>query len=105
MTLILTDMQKVPLSVEFLDAAGNPALVDGTPAWSSSDPCVTLEAAADGLSAVATASGALGTAQVSVTADADMGAGVEPITGLLDIQVIADKAATVGISAGTPEPK
>ena len=105
-TLVLTDAQKVALSVTFLDAAGNPASVDGAPVWGSSDPTIVLvEAATDGLSAVATAVGPLGSAQVNVTADADLGAGVESITGLLDVNVVGDKAVTVAIAAGTPEPK
>jgi len=105
-TLVLTDMQKVPLSVSFLDGAGNPAPVDGSPVWGSSDPTVVdVVPAPDGLSAVATAVGPLGTAQVNVTADADLGSGIETITGLLDVNVVADKAVSVAISAGTPEPK
>lgn len=104
-TLILTDEQKVALAVAFTDKMGNPASVEGAPAWASSDPCVEVTAAADGFSAVATTTGPLGTAQVSVTADADLGEGVVPIVGTLDIQVVAAMAANVGITAGAPEPR
>jgi alkylation response protein AidB-like acyl-CoA dehydrogenase len=105
MTLILTDEQKVALAVAFTDRMGNPASVEGSPVWASSDPCVEVTAAADGLSAVATTTGPLGTAQVSVSADADLGEGVKSIVGTLDIEVVAAEAANVGISAGAPEPK
>lgn len=105
-TLILTDLQKVALSVAFVDAMGNPAVVDGAPVWASSDETlVTLAPAADGLSAEATTVGPLGTCQVSVVADADLGSGIESISGLLEITVIADKAVSVNIASGTPEPK
>jgi hypothetical protein len=40
--------------------------------------------------------------QISVTADADLGAGVTPIAGTLDIEVVGDQAVSVGIVAGTP---
>ncbi len=95
--LVMTDMQKVSLTVEFKDAAGNPASVDGVPVWASSDPSVTVVAATDGLSAVATAAGPLGTAQISVT--------LGSLTGTLDIQIVASAAVSVAIVAGTPEAK
>jgi len=105
--IILTDEQKVTLSVAFKTAAGNPAVVDGVPVWASSDPAiVSLEVAADGMSAVATTVGPLGTVQVSVVADADLDEGeTREVTGTLDIEVKASEAVTVGIAAGTPEPK
>lgn len=104
--LILTDSQQVDLSVAFLDKANNPAPVDGTPTWSSSDETVvTLTVAADGLSATAVTTGTLGTAQVSVTADADLGEGTTAISGVLDITVQAGAAVVANINAGTPTEK
>lgn len=101
--LILTDKQEVDLSVAFTSKAGNPAKVDGTPAWvSSNEAVVTVVAAADGLSVVAKAVGPLGTAQVSVSADADLGEGVRLITGTFDITVEASEAVVAGVAAGTP---
>ena len=106
MALVLTDLQKVSLSVAFTTAAGNPAVVDGTPVWASSDEAVvSVVAAEDGLSAVATTVGPLGLAQVSVAADADLGDGVKPIVGTLDISVIASEAVFAGLVAGVPELK
>lgn len=104
--MVLTDVQKVTLSVQPLDGAGNPAPVDGAPVWASSDETlVTLAVAADGLSAVATAVGPLGHVQVSCSADAQIGDGVTTITGTLEIDVVASQATTLAISAGAPEPK
>jgi len=102
-SMLLTDTQEVDLSIAPKDAKGNPAAVEGAPVWASSDPTIlTVEAAADGLSAVAKAVGPLGTAQVSVTADADLGEGVKSISGTMDFEVQAGEAVSLGISAGTP---
>lgn len=106
MALPLQDIEKVALTIAPVDAAGNPAKVDGAPVWVSSDSAVVeVVAATDGLSAVATAVGPLGSARVTVTADADLGSGIEEISGFLDIEVGPSKAVSLAISAGTPEPK
>lgn len=104
--IILTDEQKVALSVAFKTAAGNTARVDGAPVWSSSDPAIVeVVAGEDGLTAVATATGALGTAQVVCEADADLGDGVRTITGVLDVEVRAAEAVVAIVAAGAPEIK
>lgn len=105
-TLILTDEQKCALSVGFTTAAGNPAKVDGILQWTVSDATIlSLTVADDGMSAEVITNGPLGASQVSVTADADLGAGVTDITGVLDVEVRAAQAVTVGITAGAPETK
>lgn len=102
--LVLKDNQKSALLVQFLSLKNNPAPVDGVPAWAVSDAALlSLSVAADGLTAVVSAVGPIGTGQVSVNADADLGAGVVPIVGLLDVQVIGGDAATVQISSAPPE--
>jgi hypothetical protein len=101
---VMTDSQKVALSITVVDAKGNPANVDGAPTWTSSDASVvTVAAAEDGLSAVATAVGPLGTAQVNVQADADLGEGSEAIAGVLDVQIVGGKAVSLTIGAGVAE--
>lgn len=103
MSLVLTDNQQVTLTIAPVDVKNNPAPVDGVPTWSSSDATiVAVTPAADGMSAVAVAVGPIGTAQVNVSADADLGAGVTTISGTLDVQVQAGNAVSLGISAGTP---
>lgn len=104
----ITDTQKVTLSIQPVDAKGNPALVDGAPAWNSSDPSIiTVAPSADGLSAVASAAGPLtaegASVQVSVTVDADLGEGTKEISGTLDVTVVAGAAVSVAINAGAPE--
>jgi hypothetical protein len=101
--MTMTDSQQVGLTIQPVDKKGNPAPVDGVPAWASSNTeVVTVTPAADGMSAVASAVGPLGTATVSVKADADLGSGVTEIAGTLDITITAGAAATVTITAGTP---
>jgi hypothetical protein len=63
-----------------------------------------LEPAADGLSCVAL-SDQIGVAQVQVTVDADLGPGVRTLTALLDIEVVAAEAISLGVIAGVPELK
>lgn len=97
----ITDTQEVALSITPVDKKGNPAQLDGPPVWASSNTeVVTVTAAADGLSAVATAVGPLGTATISVKADGDLGAGVNTISGTLDITVVGSGAVTLKIVAG-----
>lgn len=106
MALVLTDEQKVSMTVQPLTAAGNPAQVDGPPVWSTSNPDIlTVTASPDGLSAVAVTVGPVGSSQVSVSVDADLGAGVRTLTAALDVDVVAAGASTLGIIAGTPELK
>lgn len=105
MALILTDEQKVSLSIDPRTAAGNPAEVQ-SPVWSVSDGNVlSIVASEDGKSAVVTTTGQLGASQVSVSVDADLGEGVRTIAAVLDVTVVAAEAATLGISAGAPELK
>lgn len=103
MALTLSASQQVGMSVSFLDARGNPAQVDGAPTWLVDAPAVlSLTPAPDGMSCLAAAVGPLGNARVSVRADADLGAGVVEVVGILDFTITAGQAATVQISAGTP---
>jgi len=101
---ILTDEQKVSVAVSFVDAAGNPAVVEGAPVWASSDPAIlTVVPAADGLSAVVSTVGPLGTAQISVKADADLSPGITEIVGVQGFQVVASQAVAANFAVGTPE--
>lgn len=101
--LTLTDSQDCPLSVAFVDKKGQAAPVDGAAQWlTSNSEVIALAPADDGLSCVISAVGPLGTATVSVTADADLGDGVTSISGSVDVTVIAGAAVTVDVTPGTP---
>lgn len=104
--LLLTNNQKVTLSIKPVDAYGNPARVDGVPEWTTSDATIgTLEVAGNGLAAVFTTTGPVGLTQVNVTADADLGAGVRTLSAALDINVESGEAVALSIIAGQPEPR
>ena len=85
-------------AVAYVDAKGNPAQVQGSPVWSSSDPSIVdVVASADGFAATLTP-GAVGVAQVKVEADADLGDGVVPVVGLVDVEVIAGQAVAGNVT-------
>jgi hypothetical protein len=84
-TLQILDSQSPP----------QPAPVQGVPAWATSDATVlTVAPAADGMSFVATTV-AVGTARLTVTADADLGTGVSTITGVSEDVVVTQNPNTV----------
>ncbi len=100
----MTADQKVAVSISITNpVTGKPAKVDGVPVWATSDETViTVEPAADGMSA--TVSGVTaGDARVVVTADADLGAGVSTISGALDFTIEAGALPTITLTAGVPE--
>lgn len=85
-------------TVSYVDAKGNPAQVEGAPVWSSSDPSIVdVVPSVDGFSATVTP-GAVGVAQIKVEADADLGAGVVPVVGLVDVEVVAGQAVAGNVS-------
>lgn len=101
----LADNQHVAVTLEADDIAGNPvALSFATPpAWTSSDPTIlTVTPSADGSSADVAATGKLGTAQVTVTAQNAAG---QPITGIGNVTVVTSGATTFKLNFGTPANK
>lgn len=104
MNMNLRNDQKVKLSIQPVDKKGNPAAVDGAPAWfNGNSDILSLEVAADGFSATVTPLGPIGSAVVSVEADADLGEGVTKLAGGIDINVVSGAAVNIQIVAGTPE--
>lgn len=103
--LALQNDQQVTATISPVDAKGNPAKVDGAPTWtSSSEDVATVVPAADGLSAVV-AGVDIGTCQVNVKADADLGEGTTDLTGTLDVEVVAGSAVALSITTGPAGPQ
>ena len=100
--------KKVKLSVEFLDRGGNPTLVDGVPAWTvDNNTVLSVTPSADGMSVECVPVGPLSETPVTVgvSADADLGAGVETIYGIFVIErITSGQATTVAITSGPLEP-
>lgn len=102
MANILGNVQEVDLAIQPLDARDKPAQVDGIPVWAINDPSKgTLTPSEDGLSCNLKALDN-GTVTITVTADADLGEGVEPIVGTIEVEIVSGKAVKVNIIFGTP---
>ena len=106
MSLVLANNHKVTASITPVDSKGNPAAIDGLASWTSSatDIVTVQNVSADSLSAEVVPGSALGTAQINVTADADLGSGITTINGILDVQVVAGQAVGFTISTSPSEP-
>jgi len=101
MAYLLASGMQVDLSISYVDAGGNPAAVDGDVVWNTSDVSIIhVETRPnDSTQATLVASGPIGRAQVSATADADLGEGVRTLITTFDVEVVAGEAI-----AGTIEP-
>lgn len=98
--------QKVDLTIAPQDKKGNPAPVQDVTWVTDNSEVLALTPSADGLTCTVAAVGPLtaaGTpARVTVSADADMGAGVVTIVGFLDVEITAGQATIIAINPGAP---
>lgn len=106
MPFVLTTDQKARVSFTASDRYGNPASIDGVPRWESSDPTVAFVSTYDdGMAADVVTAGRLGSAQVSVRCDADLGDGVRELVGVLDVDVVGGEAVMIALTPAAAEPK
>jgi hypothetical protein len=113
MATISTDQNYPNVVLTITDEKGRPAKVDGVPVWASSDETqITVTPAADGMSAVVDTvapSSPGATARITVTADADLGAGVQTLTGVSEditvTQGTSHVATVMALSLGDPADK
>lgn len=101
MLVTITNEQKVELVLAPKTDAGNPGAIDGVPTWEVVSGDATLEIAADGLSCFLVSGAADVNSVITVTADADLGAGVTAITDTVDLAVVAASASSLGLTANT----
>lgn len=93
----------LPGSVTFsvsgpVDAKGKPAKLDGVPVWALDDETnaqITSQSA-DGLSVVVHLSDNPSATQLTVTADADLGAGVTTLQSVAVINIVGGDAVSLG---------
>jgi len=99
MKVNLPDNKKFNVSILPIDAQGQPAEVENVQ-WSVSDSSVASVLSAPGGLSAYVISGNLGTAQITVTADALIGDGIEVISDVLEVTVIGGKAVGFAFSVG-----
>lgn len=98
---ILSSTQELDLSPQFKDKRGNPAEIDGVPEWlTDNSELLSLAPTEDGRTCTVRAVGALGTARVTMTADALVGEGTESLVGTVEFQITAGKATVVELVPG-----
>ena len=107
MAYMLPNDRQIIVAVSYVDAHENPAQVDGEVVWASSDETVlsVLPNPSDAQQCTIRPVGPAKAAQVTATADADLGTGVKTITTLMDITVLAGEAVAGTIApVGDPQP-
>ena len=95
------------MEVAYVDADNNPATVDGAVTWASSNEAIATVVSIGPTAAMiaATRGGSLGTAQITATADADLGSGTRELLTTFDVTVVAGEAVSGTISpTGAPTP-
>jgi hypothetical protein len=106
MAYTLPGDKQVTLKVSYVDAKGHPAQVDGDVKWDTSDAtiaAISVPDPSDTFTALVVPGANLGNAQITATADADLGSGVSTLVTPLLITVVAGSAVAGTITPGEPE--
>ena len=101
LALKLTTEQQVTVHITPVTPKGKTVSVENVQ-WSVVSGDATVTASDDGLSAVIASSENAGQSQVLVTADADLGEGVDTISDTIDVETAHQDATALGISADAP---
>lgn len=102
----ITNEQKIKATLNPKTATGRPAQLEaGKTEWSVVSGDSTVSPSADGLSADLISSDTPGDTVYLVTADADLGEGVENISDTITLHVAGAKAQNLGLTLGSPEAK
>ena len=104
MSYTLASGMQVKVGVRYVDAAGNPAQIDGDVVWASSDESVVIVFvnSTDSTKAVLRTAGPVGQVQVTAVADADLGDGVRHLVTPMDVTVVAGEAVSGVIEPSGP---
>jgi hypothetical protein len=96
----------VRMQISYIDAAGNPARIDGEVTWTSSDESVaTVKVDSADSSIVQVLPVTVGQMQIRANADADLGAGVRNLLTVADVEIVAGEAVAGSVQPlGEPEP-
>lgn len=96
----------VKMQVSYVDAAGNPAQVDGEVEWFPANPEIAaIEVDPNDGTICKVMPVSIGRTQVSAKADADLGEGVRELLTICDIMIVAGEAVAGSIQpVGEQEP-
>jgi hypothetical protein len=105
--LTITNAEKVHVKLNPLTATQRPAALDGQPTWAVTQGAGTVEPDADGLGAFIVSPDTVDGINtiVTVTADADLGAGVITLTDVIEVTVTAEQAVALGLVSDPAVPK
>ena len=103
--ITISNEQKIKVTLAPVTSGGKLAVLDGKPKWEIINGASTISPADDGLSCYLISSDAPGDTVVSVSADADLGDGVQNIADSITLHVEGARAAALGLIVGTAEPK
>lgn len=103
--ILISNEQQVRVTLAPKTATGRPAALDGKPTWEIVSGESTIDVDEDGKSALLVSSDDPGDTQILVKADADLGEGVEEISDIIKLTVQGARAASLGLTVGTPEAK
>lgn len=105
--LTLTTEQKQHVKLAPKTAAGKDAALDGVPVWAVVSGSGTVVPDADGLGAFIVSTDEVDSVVTvySVSADADLGSGVDTITDTITLTTTHANAAALGLVADTPVAK
>lgn len=102
--LNLTNEQKVKITVTPTTQGGHAAAIDGEAVFTVQVGDCTIEPIDDG-SAFIVSGDNPGDSVILVQADADLGEGVQTIADTVNVHVSGAPATSLGLAAGSPEPK
>lgn len=109
--LVITNEQKIQVTLTPVTATGKPAQLDGAAIFEVIDGDAKIEAVLDAAGVVIPntawiVSGDLpGDSQIMVSADVDLGEGVETISDIIKLTVAGAKAVSLGLTVGSPVAK
>ena len=102
LALKLTTEQQVVVHLAPVTPKGKAVKLDGVAAWSVVSGDATITPSDDGLSCTIVSPDVAGQSQVLVSADADLGTGVDTISDTISVDVADQDATALGLTADAP---
>lgn len=99
----INTLQQFLVTIQPVDKKNNPAKVENIEWLTSNSDAIALEPAGDGLSCKVKAVGMPANVTVQVSADADLGDGVQQLVGTLAVEVTAAPAINIVLTPGPIE--